>query len=79
LAPRRMTADMAVREYDAVFVGGGLAASLLLQELKTALPDRVAVVDPYLPAGAPARPLELLELRTAPYDRFAIGVWRQAG
>jgi hypothetical protein len=37
-----MVVGMAVVEHDLVFVGGGLAALLLLHELGSALPDRVA-------------------------------------
>ena len=37
---------MAPGEYDAVFVGGGLAATLLLRELGPASLGRVAIVDP---------------------------------
>jgi lycopene beta-cyclase len=48
-----MVAGMAVREYNLVFVGGGLAALLLLRELEPVLPDRVVVVDPYLPRERP--------------------------
>jgi hypothetical protein len=37
-----MVVGMAVREYDVVFVGGGLAALLLMQEPEPMLPDSVA-------------------------------------
>ena len=47
---------MTVRDYDVVFVVGGLAAALLLKELRGELAGRMAVVDP-----PPKRPLELLE------------------
>jgi lycopene beta-cyclase len=40
---------MPAPEYDVVFVGGGLAALLLLKELRGVLPERVAVVDPTPP------------------------------
>lgn len=69
---------MAVRSYDVVFVGGGLAALLLLQELRTALPERVAVVDPSLPQERPPVHWSYWSHAQTPYDRFAIGVWRKA-
>jgi hypothetical protein len=37
---------MATREYDVVFVGGGLAAALLLKELRSGLTGRLTVIDP---------------------------------
>ncbi len=40
---------MASGEYDAVFVGGGLAATLLLHGMRGAFPGRVLVVDPEPP------------------------------
>lgn len=61
-----------------LFVGGGLSALLLLNELRKALPGRVAVVDP---APLPQRPLvhwSYWSHEQTPYDRFAIGSWRQA-
>ena len=73
-----MLAEMAVREYDLVFVGGGLAALLLLQDLRTVLPDRVAVADPCLPQEHPPVHWSYWSHEQTPYDRFAIGVWRKA-
>jgi lycopene beta-cyclase len=69
---------MPVREYDMVFVGGGLSALLLLNGLRTALPRRVAVIDP---DPLPERQLvhwSYWSRERTPYDRFAIGAWRRA-
>jgi lycopene beta-cyclase len=73
-----MVVGMAVLEYDLVFVGGGLAALLLLNDLGTALPDRVAVVDPHLPQERPAVHWSYWSSGETPYDRFATGIWRRA-
>jgi lycopene beta-cyclase len=73
-----MLPEMADQEYDVVFVGGGLAALLLLQELGTALSGRVAVVDPSLPRERPPVHWSYWSHEQTPYDRFAIGVWRRA-
>lgn len=69
---------MATQEYDIVFVGGGLAALLLLQELRMALPDRVAVVDPSSLTGRSPVHWSYWSHEQTPYDRFAVGVWRKA-
>ncbi|HJQ28651.1 MAG TPA: lycopene cyclase family protein, partial [Rubrobacter sp.] len=69
---------MDARKYDVVFVGGGLAALMLLQELRTALPEKVAVVDPTLPQERPPVHWSYWSHEQTPYDRFAIGVWRKA-
>lgn len=56
---------MSVPEYDVVLVGGGLAAALLLKELRGVA--RAGRGRGSLPAtDAPERPLELLELRADP-------------
>jgi lycopene beta-cyclase len=69
---------MPARKYDLVFVGGGLAAMMLLKDLLPARPGRVAVVDPVpLPERPPVHWSYWSESLT-PYDRFAIGVWRRA-
>jgi lycopene beta-cyclase len=73
-----MVVAMAVLEYDLVFVGGGLAALLLLGELGPALPDGVAVVDPYLPQERPTVHWSYWSQRDTPYDRFATGIWHRA-
>ena len=73
-----MLLEMAVRNYDVIFVGGGLAALLLLQELRPVLPERVAVVDPSLPQERPPVHWSYWSHEQTPYDRFAIGVWRKA-
>jgi lycopene beta-cyclase len=69
---------MRVREYDVVFLGGGLSALLLLNEMRNTLRGRVAVVDP---DPLPERPLVHWSYwsrgRTL-YDEFAIGAWRRA-
>jgi hypothetical protein len=69
---------MSAHEYDVVFVGGGLSAVLLLQELRGALPGRVAVVDPSPPWEGPTVHWSYWSHERTPYDRFAIGTWRQA-
>ncbi len=69
---------MAFDEYDAVFIGGGLAAMLLLNELRSALPRRVAVVDPLPPSERPPVHWSYWSSGATPYDRFAVGVWRWA-
>lgn len=69
---------MSARKYDLVFVGGGLAAMMLLKNLLPARPGRVAVVDPVpLPERPPVHWSYWSERQT-PYDGFAIGVWRRA-
>jgi lycopene beta-cyclase len=73
-----MVVGMAVVEHDLVFVGGGLAALLLLHELGSALPDRVAVVDPHLPLERPTIHWSYWSNGETPYDRFATGTWRWA-
>jgi lycopene beta-cyclase len=69
---------MAAQEYDVVFVGGGLAAVLLLNELRPTLPERVAVVEPYATSERPLIHWSYWSDEQTPYDRFAIGAWRQA-
>jgi lycopene beta-cyclase len=69
---------MPIREYDMVFVGGGLSALLLLNGLRRALPRRIAVIDP---DPLPERPLvhwSYWSRGRTPYDRFAINSWRRA-
>jgi Lycopene cyclase protein len=73
-----MTAEMTSREYDLIFVGGGLAALLLLQELRTVLPARVAVVDPRLLHERSPVHWRYWSHEHSLYDRFATGVWRKA-
>jgi lycopene beta-cyclase len=73
-----MIAEMASREYDLVFVGVGLAALLLLQELRTTLPERVAVVDTHLLHERPPVHWSYWSHEHTLYDRFATGVWRKA-
>ena len=73
-----MVAQMAFREYDLVFVGGGLAALLLLREFEPLLPDRVAVVDPCLPREHPTVHWSYWSRDETLYDRFAVGLWRKA-
>jgi lycopene beta-cyclase len=69
---------MAPEAYDVVFVGGGLAATLLLNELRSALPGRVAVIEPWPPSERPPVHWSYWSRVPTPYDRFAVGVWRWA-
>jgi lycopene beta-cyclase len=69
---------MASGEYDVVFVGGGLAATLLLHELGPASLGRVAVVDPWPLTERPPIHLSYWSRKPTPYDRFAVGTWRWA-
>lgn len=69
---------MATQEYDVVFVGGGLSALLLLNELRANLPGRVAVVDPSPPLESPPVHWSYWSTGQTPYDGFAIGSWRWA-
>ena len=69
---------MAVRDYEAIFVGGGLAAMLLLRELGSALSGRVAVIDPCPPPERPTVHWSYWSRVPTLYDRFAVGSWRKA-
>ncbi len=69
---------MASYEYDVVFVGGGLAATLLQNELRSAWLGRVAVVEPWPPSERPPVHWSYWSREPTPYDRFAVGVWRWA-
>jgi lycopene beta-cyclase len=69
---------VAVRDYQAVFVGGGLAAMLLLRELGSALSGRVAVLDPCPPPEKPTVHWSYWSHVPTLYDRFAVGSWRMA-
>ena len=69
---------MSAREYDVVFVGGGLAATLLMRELRTDLPGRVAVIDPVPPPERPTVHWSYWSRGRTPYDEFTIGAWRRA-
>src|SRR5918994_6864310 len=69
---------MGPQEYDVIFVGGGLATTLLLNELRPALPRRVAIVEPWPPLERPPVHWSYWSRVPTPYDRFAIGVWRWA-
>src|SRR5687768_12724320 len=70
--------SVAVRDYEAVFVGGGLAAMLLLRELGSALSGRVAILDPYPPPQKPTIHWSYWSHVPTLYDRFAVGSWRKA-
>lgn len=61
-----------------VFVGGGLAAALLLKELRGDLPERVAVIEPYPLLERPLVHWSYWSYEPTLYDQFAIGTWRQA-
>ncbi len=67
-----------MKDYDVAFVGGGLAATLLLNEFRPALPGRVAVIDPWPLEERPPIHLSYWSRKPTPYDRFAVGVWRRA-
>ena len=69
---------MSLLDYDAVFVGGRLAAALLLEELREGLPGRVAVVDPSPLPTRPSVHWSYWSHGPTPYDRFAVGAWRRA-
>lgn len=69
---------MSAPKYDVVFVGGGLAATLLLRELQPMLSRRVAVVEPLPPLARPPVHWSYWGRKQTPYDRFAIGAWSQA-
>ena len=69
---------MAPEDYDVAFVGGGLAATLLLNELRPASLGRVVVVDPWPLAERPPIHLSYWSRGPTLYDRFAAGVWRRA-
>ena len=69
---------MAREEYDAAFVGGGLAAELLLNELGPAALGRVAIIDPWPLSERPPIHLSYWSRKPTPYDRFAVGIWRRA-
>jgi len=69
---------MAPEDYDVAFVGGGLAATLLLNELRPASLGRVVVVDPWPLAERPPIHLSYWSQVPTPFDRFAIGAWRRA-
>jgi len=69
---------MAPREYDVAFLGGGLAATLLLHGLRTSFPRRVAVIDPWPLSEQPPVHWSYWSRRPTPYDRFAIGTWFRA-
>lgn len=69
---------MTARDYDVVFVGAGLSALLLLAELRSRLPERVAVIDPVPLSERGIVHWSYWSHEQTPYDRFAIGAWRQA-
>lgn len=69
---------MAIPKYDVIFVGGGLSALLLLNEMRKTMRGRMAVVDP---DPLPERPLvhwSYWSRGRTPYDEFAIGAWQRA-
>lgn len=68
---------MSGRSYDVVFVGGGLAAVLLLREL-TPLPGRVAVIEPEPPLEKPPVHWSYWSRYPTSYDSLCLGAWRRA-
>jgi lycopene beta-cyclase len=69
---------MVGQKYDVAFVGGGLSALLLLNELRPVLPERVAVVDPHPLSERPNVHWSYWSHEQTPYDRLAVGTWQQA-
>lgn len=69
---------MGARTYDVVFVGGGLAALLLLTEMRHALPGSIAIIDPSLPPERPTVHWSYWSTGQTPYDQFVIGSWDMA-
>ena len=69
---------MAAGEYDVVFVGGGLAATLLLNGLRRAFPERVLVIDPEPLSDRRPVHWSYWSREPTPFDRFAVGTWRRA-
>ena len=69
---------MVVQKYDLLFVGGGLAAVLLLKELRPVLPERVAVIDPFPLLERPLVHWSYWSYEQTPYDQFAIATWQRA-
>lgn len=69
---------VAVGDYEAIFVGGGLAAMLLLREIGPGLSGRVAVIDPCPPSERPTIHWSYWGHVPTLYDRFAVGSWRMA-
>ena len=69
---------VATAEYDMAFLGGGLAANLLLNGLRTAFPRRVVVIDPWPPLEQPPVHWSYWSHGPTPYDRFAVGTWLHA-
>lgn len=76
--PGRYVRQVPATTHDLVFVGGGLAALLLLRNLHGRLPARVAIVDPTPPAERPSVHWSYWSTTPTPYDRFALQVWRRA-
>src|SRR5215208_3311146 len=60
------------------FLGGGLAATLLLNGLRTAFPRRVVVIDPWPTLKQPPVHWSYWSRGPTPYDRFAVGTWLRA-
>jgi lycopene beta-cyclase len=69
---------MASGEYDAVFAGGGLAATLLLHGMRAAFPGRVLILDPEPPSEGPPVHWSYWSRVPTPYDGMSIGAWRRA-
>jgi lycopene beta-cyclase len=69
---------VAAGEYDVAFLGGGLAATLLLNGVRRAFPRRVAVIDPWPLSERPPVHWSYWSREPTPYDRFAVGTWLRA-
>lgn len=69
---------MGAGEYDIAFLGGGLAATLLLNGLRTAFPRRVVVIDPWPTFERPPVHWSYWSRGPTPYDRFVVGTWLRA-
>lgn len=66
--------------YDAIFVGGGLSALMLLRAMADSAPRRIAIIEPrrFKPGLVSTVHWSYWSANPSFYDQFAIGRWRQA-